>query len=102
MSHPRLDDRQRYEIGHWRRHLRQERRERSGGRRPADAADRRADGWRHGGGVSGDRKMWFEPKSNGYGSGLPISWEGWLLLAGFFAGVFGLGWVARHYFTGGE
>jgi hypothetical protein len=30
-------------------------------------------------------KAWFAPKKYGYGSGLPISWEGWAVLAGFFA-----------------
>ena len=30
-------------------------------------------------------KFWFRPKRYGYGSGLPISWEGWVVLAGFFA-----------------
>ncbi len=29
-------------------------------------------------------KAWFAPKKYGYGSGLPISWEGWVVLAGFF------------------
>jgi hypothetical protein len=27
------------------------------------------------------RKYWFEPKTFGYGAGLPISWEGWAALA---------------------
>jgi uncharacterized membrane protein YphA (DoxX/SURF4 family) len=26
-------------------------------------------------------KAWFAPKLYGYGAGLPISWEGWLVLA---------------------
>ena len=26
---------------------------------------------------------WFAPQSHGYGTGLPISWQGWLLLIGF-------------------
>lgn len=30
-------------------------------------------------------KAWFAPKQVGYGSGLPISWEGWTVLIGFFA-----------------
>ena len=30
-------------------------------------------------------KPWFAPKRYGYGSGLPISWEGWVVLVGFFA-----------------
>ena len=28
-------------------------------------------------------KPWFRPKRYGYGAGLPCSWEGWLVLAGF-------------------
>jgi len=35
--------------------------------------------------ASGDN--WFEPKRFGYGSGLPISKEGWLLMIGYVAGV---------------
>ncbi|WP_231736417.1 hypothetical protein [Sphingobium sp. CCH11-B1] len=29
-------------------------------------------------------KAWFAAKRYGYGSGLPISWEGWAVLAAFF------------------
>lgn len=32
-----------------------------------------------------DRPEWFAPKSHGYGSGLPIAWQGWALLLGFLA-----------------
>ena len=28
---------------------------------------------------------WFAPKRYGYGAGLPISWQGWAILLGFFA-----------------
>ena len=28
-----------------------------------------------------ERGDWFAPKRYGYGAGLPISWEGWLVLA---------------------
>ena len=35
-------------------------------------------------------KAWFAPKRYGYGSGFPISWEGWVVLAGFFGGTWGL------------
>ncbi len=28
-------------------------------------------------------RPWFAVKSHGYGSGLPISWQGWACLAGF-------------------
>lgn len=30
-----------------------------------------------------ERPEWFGPKTYGYGSGLPIRWQGWLLLLGF-------------------
>jgi len=34
-------------------------------------------------------KPWFRVKRYGYGAGLPCSWEGWAVLAGFFLIVFG-------------
>jgi hypothetical protein len=34
-----------------------------------------------------DRPEWFAAKRYGYGTGLPISWQGWLLFAGFLAVV---------------
>jgi hypothetical protein len=34
-----------------------------------------------------DAPEWFAPKRYGYGSGLPISWQGWALLLGFIVGV---------------
>ncbi|TAJ71051.1 MAG: hypothetical protein EPO51_14825 [Phenylobacterium sp.] len=34
-------------------------------------------------------KPWFAPKRFGYGAGLPISWQGWVLLAALFAGLVG-------------
>lgn len=33
-------------------------------------------------------KPWFKAKRYGYGAGLPCSWEGWLALAGLFAGLY--------------
>ena len=30
-----------------------------------------------------DGPEWFSPKQYGYGSGLPIRWQGWALVAGF-------------------
>lgn len=33
-----------------------------------------------------DRFEWFAPKKYGYGAGLPIAWQGWLLTI-FFTGV---------------
>lgn len=32
-------------------------------------------------------KMWFAPKRFGFGAGLPISWEGWAVLAAYVVGV---------------
>ncbi len=32
-------------------------------------------------------KAWFRVKSRGYGVGLPIAWEGWLILALYLAAV---------------
>ncbi|MBO9579708.1 MAG: hypothetical protein J7498_02345 [Sphingobium sp.] len=31
---------------------------------------------------------WFEPKRFGYGAGLPIAWQGWVLTGGFLVGLF--------------
>ena len=33
---------------------------------------------------------WFAPKRYGYGSGLPISWQGWLVTGTFLAIVLGV------------
>jgi hypothetical protein len=35
--------------------------------------------------MSDDRPEWFAPKRYGYGSGLPITWQGWAVIAGFMA-----------------
>jgi hypothetical protein len=35
--------------------------------------------------MSSDGPEWFAPKRFGYGSGLPISWQGWVLLLGYVA-----------------
>ena len=32
-----------------------------------------------------DGPQWFAPKRYGYGSGLPISWQGWAVTIGFVA-----------------
>jgi hypothetical protein len=31
-----------------------------------------------------DEPEWFAPRRYGYGAGLPIAWQGWAVLAGFF------------------
>ena len=36
-----------------------------------------------------DRPEWFSAKSHGFGAGLPIVWQGWVLLIGFLALVIG-------------
>jgi hypothetical protein len=33
---------------------------------------------------------WFRPKSYGYGAGLPIAWQGWVVLAAYVLLVVGL------------
>jgi hypothetical protein len=35
-----------------------------------------------------DGPEWFAPKRYGYGAGLPISWQGWAILAAFLAYCF--------------
>ncbi|MGH7013823.1 MAG: hypothetical protein ACREEL_06655 [Stellaceae bacterium] len=32
-------------------------------------------------------KAWFAPKQSGYGTGLPIAWQGWAVLVVFFVAV---------------
>jgi hypothetical protein len=38
-----------------------------------------------------DRPEWFAPKRYGYGSGLPIAWQGWALIIGYIAAMIGSG-----------
>ena len=35
--------------------------------------------------MSDDGPQWFAPKRYGFGSGLPISWQGWAITLGFIA-----------------
>ena len=37
-----------------------------------------------------DDRPWFRPKSRGYGTGLPIVWQGWVLLSAHIALIAGL------------
>ena len=39
---------------------------------------------------------WFAPKRYGYGSGLPIAWQGWALLLVFIAFVVAAIWLFRY------
>ena len=32
-------------------------------------------------------KAWFRVKKHGYGVGLPITWQGWLLLVGYILAI---------------
>lgn len=32
-----------------------------------------------------DNMIWFAPKRYGYGAGLPVSWQGWVLVLGYIA-----------------
>ena len=43
-----------------------------------------------------DGPEWFAAKRFGYGAGLPIAWQGWALLIGFFGGVLGAGLLASR------
>ena len=36
---------------------------------------------------------WFAAKRFGYGAGLPVAWQGWALLLGYTALIFGLAWL---------
>ena len=42
-----------------------------------------------------DRRPWFRPKRYGYGSGLPIAWQGWLLIAAHVALILGVTAILR-------
>lgn len=35
---------------------------------------------------------WFKPKRYGYGA-TPTTWQGWVIVAAFLAGVFALAWT---------
>lgn len=37
-----------------------------------------------------DDRPWFRPKSRGYGTGLPIAWQGWVLMALHIALITGI------------
>lgn len=38
---------------------------------------------------------WFAAKKLGYGAGLPIAWQGWVLMAGYFVLMLGFGLLAE-------
>lgn len=39
---------------------------------------------------------WFAPKRYGYGAGLPIAWQGWLLIGSHIALIAGLAKLLQH------
>ena len=43
-----------------------------------------------------DGPEWFAPKRYGYGSGMPIAWQGWAITAAFFV----VAAAAAFYFAG--
>ncbi|MGH6653174.1 MAG: hypothetical protein ACREB7_18825 [Sphingopyxis sp.] len=43
-----------------------------------------------------DNRPWFRPKSRGYGAGLPIAWQGWLLMALHIALITGITVLLRE------
>jgi hypothetical protein len=46
--------------------------------------------------MSDDGPEWFAPKRYGYGSGLPISWQGWAVTIGFVATTLALTMLLRN------
>lgn len=38
---------------------------------------------------------WFSAKTHGYGAGLPIAWQGWVLLASYLGVMLGFGLLAE-------
>ncbi len=43
-----------------------------------------------------DNRPWFRPKSRGYGTGLPIAWRGWVLMALHIALITGVAVLLRE------
>lgn len=44
-----------------------------------------------------DNRPWFRPKNRGYGAGLPIAWQGWLMLAMHIALIAGVATLFRGH-----
>lgn len=44
-----------------------------------------------------DDQPWFAAKSFGYGAGLPITWQGWVMLAAHMALILGLTFLLRWH-----
>ncbi|QCB56265.1 hypothetical protein E5675_18695 [Sphingopyxis sp. PAMC25046] len=43
-----------------------------------------------------DKRPWFRPKRNGYGTGLPIAWQGWVLMVLHVALITGVAVLLRE------
>ena len=43
-----------------------------------------------------DRPEWFSAKRYGYGTALPISWQGWAVMAIYFVVVIGAAYLFVH------
>ncbi len=43
-----------------------------------------------------DKKPWFRAKNRGYGTGLPIAWQGWVFMALHIALIAGLSMALRN------
>ena len=43
-----------------------------------------------------DNRPWFRPKSRGYGTGLPIAWQGWVMLLVHIALITGVTVLLRE------
>jgi uncharacterized membrane protein len=37
-----------------------------------------------------DDRAWFAPKRFGYGAGLPIAWQGWVLMGSYLLAIAGI------------
>ena len=48
--------------------------------------------------MADDDDMWFRPKRYGYGAGLPIAWQGWVLLLGYALAVGAVSYGALYLF----
>lgn len=46
--------------------------------------------------ASADDGAWFAAKRYGYGAGMPLRWQGWALLGGYFAALAVAGALHRH------
>lgn len=45
---------------------------------------------------------WFAARRFGFGVGLPIAWQGWLLLLAYFTALAGIKWLDHSAWSGGK